>query len=240
MFAGPNGSGKSTVIDNLFKTKKPEWIGIYLNADEIEKEITQTRELRVQNISIALHPKEILGRLMKSPFLGCGLTLSEVEGVAVAGFRLVFTKETGYSYLAAGISEVIRSILLENKISFSFETVMSHESKIEFLRQARSLGYKTYLYFVSTVHSDINVSRVLNRVSNGGHPVPEDKIRTRYIKSLALLKLAILASDRAFIFDNSGNTPVLVAETRGVNLWFKVKEAPIWIIKILSTSPTAV
>ena len=37
MFAGPNGSGKSTIKAIL----KPEIIGIYVNADEIEKEIQE-------------------------------------------------------------------------------------------------------------------------------------------------------------------------------------------------------
>ena len=33
MFAGPNGSGKSTIKDNLPQA----WLGVYINADEIEK-----------------------------------------------------------------------------------------------------------------------------------------------------------------------------------------------------------
>ena len=35
MFAGPNGSGKSTIKDML----PQQWLGIYVNADEIEKSI---------------------------------------------------------------------------------------------------------------------------------------------------------------------------------------------------------
>ena len=37
MFAGPNGSGKSTIKAIL----KTELVGIYVNADEIEKEIKE-------------------------------------------------------------------------------------------------------------------------------------------------------------------------------------------------------
>ena len=50
---------------------------------------------------------------------------------------------------------------------------MSHISKVEFLREAKRQGYKTYLYYVSTVDPQINIARVKYRVSVGGHPVPE-------------------------------------------------------------------
>lgn len=45
---------------------------------------------------------------------------------------------------------------------------MSHVSKVEFLREAQIQGFKTYLYFVSTVDPDINIARVNYRVSMGG------------------------------------------------------------------------
>jgi predicted kinase len=39
VFAGPNGSGKSTIRDLL----REEWIGVYVNADEIEKVLRRDR-----------------------------------------------------------------------------------------------------------------------------------------------------------------------------------------------------
>ncbi len=41
MFAGPNGSGKSTIKDYL----APHQIGAYLNADELEKQLSATQSL---------------------------------------------------------------------------------------------------------------------------------------------------------------------------------------------------
>lgn len=64
-------------------------------------------------------------------------------------------------------------------------------------------GYRTYLYYVATDDPEINVSRVRNRVTLGGHAVPEDRIVKRYHRSLALLLDAIRHSNRAYIFDNS-------------------------------------
>lgn len=55
------------------------------------------------------------------------------------------------------------------------------------MRQAQALGYRTYLYFVSTEDPEINVDRVRIRVEEGGHMVAPDKVRSRYFNSLSLL-----------------------------------------------------
>ncbi len=56
---------------------------------------------------------------------------------------------------------------------------------------------------VATDDPEINISRVRNRVGLGGHSVPEDKIASRYDRSLDLLLRAIRYANRAYIFDNS-------------------------------------
>jgi predicted ABC-type ATPase len=43
MFAGPNGSGKTTVKMSL--NKSPEWFGLYINPDDVEKTIRDTGSL---------------------------------------------------------------------------------------------------------------------------------------------------------------------------------------------------
>ena len=84
-------------------------------------------------------------------------------------------------------ADFIRFQLLAQNNTFTFETVLSHPSKLSFLQQARTLGYKNYLYFVCTVDPAINISRVAQRVALKGHDVPETKIVNRYYDSLALL-----------------------------------------------------
>ncbi len=65
---------------------------------------------------------------------------------------------------------------------------------------------------MATESPEININRVANRVDDGGHDVAQDKIVERYYRSLELLPSAIAASDRAYIFDNSGEKAVLLAE----------------------------
>ena len=118
MFAGPNGSGKSTLKDIL----PPQWLGVYVNADDIEKTIRTHADLNLTDFAV---------------------TAQEAE---------------------------LRSF-----------------------------------------------------------PVAEDKIRSRYARSLSLLSDALAYTDRAYVFDNSGHSRVWVAEaTGGVELEAKSSEIPAW------------
>ena len=72
-------------------------------------------------------------------------------------------------------------------MTFSFETVFSHSSKLDIMQQAVELGYKVYLYFVSTEDPEINKFRVAARKMKGGHDVPPEKIESRYYLSMNLL-----------------------------------------------------
>ncbi|MEN9842495.1 MAG: hypothetical protein RLZZ612_324 [Pseudomonadota bacterium] len=55
MFAGPNGSGKSTIKDEL----RPEWLGIYVNADEIEKNIRINGFINLHEFGITTNTDEL-------------------------------------------------------------------------------------------------------------------------------------------------------------------------------------
>lgn len=58
--------------------------------------------------------------------------------------------------------------------------------------------------FVATDDPAINMARVRQRVAAGGHDVPEDKLRSRYRRSLENLRAAVRCASRAYVFDNSG------------------------------------
>jgi predicted ABC-type ATPase len=106
---------------------------------------------------------------------------------------------------------------------------MSSRDKVEFLKRAQEKGFRTYLYYMATEDPDINVSRVENRVQEGGHPVPKDKIVTRYHRSLALLAEAVQYTNRAYIFDNSSHQKVWIAEvTEGNEMELKSDTVPYW------------
>jgi predicted ABC-type ATPase len=107
------------------------------------------------------------------------------------------------------MADEIRAECLAKSASFSFETVMSHPSKVEVLREARARGFRAVLFFIATESPSLNVARVRQRVALGGHDVPEDRIRARYVRTLALLPSAIEAADDAVLFDNSYGAPTI-------------------------------
>lgn len=112
---------------------------------------------------------------------------------------------------------------------------MSHQSKIDFLKKAIQEGYRVYLYYIATEDPEINSNRVNVRIAQQGHAVDPEIIKSRYYKSLALLKQAVIHSSRAYIFDNSGTYAKLIAEVNeGADIQMnEVSELPNWVAENL-------
>lgn len=227
IFAGPNGSGKSLLKSYLPK----ELLGIYLNPDEIEQEIRRQGFLDFKTYGVTTTAEQALSFFRNSSFL-ISAGLGDIAGqLGFKNGRLDFSKVEVNSYFASAASDLLRKKLLASKISFTFETVMSHSSKVKFLEEALLAGYRTYLYFIATDDPEINISRVRNRVKLGGHAVPEDRITSRYYRSLELLMDAIQHANRAYVFDNSGDNQKhtwLAEITDGRELELKSDQIPAW------------
>jgi predicted ABC-type ATPase len=119
--------------------------------------------------------------------------------------------ESGSSDIAAAKeAEQLREHCLANRMDFTFETVLSTDRNLDLLRRAKAAGYHIESAFVLTADPEINVRRVRSRVSEGGHDVPEDKIRSRYAKSLANLPELRERSDVCTVFDNSLARPRVI------------------------------
>jgi predicted ABC-type ATPase len=229
MFAGPNGSGKSTLKTYL----PPPLLGVYLNPDEIERSILKSGFLDLADYGVISSSQAVLSFFEKSSLLGDSGSERAFSRFEFNNGHLTFAGAQENSYLASVLVDFLRQKLMEKKVSVTLETVMSHPGKVELLQAAQHAGYRTYLYYVATDDPAINISRVKNRVSLGGHFVREDKITSRYNRSLELLMPAIRYSNRAYIFDNSResdtNTQTWVAEiTDGKILNLKSDKIPGW------------
>ena len=104
---------------------------------------------------------------------------------------------------AANAAKDLRERCIAEHRDFTFETVLSTPMNLELLKQAKENDFFVRCYYVLTSFSDINVARVLNRVSAGGHDVPENKIRARYDRALALIPELIPVCDICNIYDNT-------------------------------------
>lgn len=199
MFAGPNGSGKSTFKSII----RPELLGVFVNPDEIEQAIQNYDFLDLKNYRVATTEEEILDYFYNSTLLKNADLLDDAFNLSFNDDKLSFFNVSVNAYFASVAADFIRHKLIECSKSFTFETVMSFTDKIELLQKAQSRGYRTYLYYVATEDPVINISRVSYRVKMGGHSVPEDKIVSRYQRSIDLLSETIQFTNRAYIFDNS-------------------------------------
>ena len=234
VFAGPNGSGKTTEYKkSLFK----EIYGVYVNADEIEKEIVENGFLSLKKYDIKINKKELVDFFKKSGLFNRIKEDFEEKNFFIERDLLFYNKEKINSYHASIISDFIRNKIIINGKNLCFETVLSAKEKINFFKESKKLQYRNTLIYIATDNPKINIERVENRYLNGGHNVPKDKIISRYYKSLDNVKEILKYIDCAFFLDNSGNESIVIAkyEKQQVkNTWEIYKDIPDWLNKIIS------
>lgn len=141
------------------------------------------------------------------PTTGLPFVNADVIARSIAGDGPI-TEEI--SIAAAKSAAERRDELLRSGVSFVAETVFSHPSKVELVRTARDAGYFVHLFIV-VVPVDLTAARVRARVANGGHDVPEDRIRARYERLWPLVADAVRLANEAVVYDNSrAKTPFQV------------------------------
>ncbi len=86
---------------------------------------------------------------------------------------------------------------------FVAETVFSHPSKIELIKEARKHGFRVFLYHLHVRTSELAVKRVETRVLQGGHDVPPRKTAERFPRTLKHVREAVALVDRCYVYDNS-------------------------------------
>ena len=205
VFAGPNGSGKTTIIKSL---QSEIGFGVYVNADDIESWLKQSKVLLFDVYQLTISEAALQTFFKTSQFAPIKRNELDLWRKLRVTENVLRVDTPVDSYLAADLADFIRQQLLTNDVSFSYETVMSHESKIHFLQQAKERGFKVYLYFVATTDPEINVSRVNVRVAQHGHFVAPNVIKNRYYKSLQHLKAAAKLRDRKSTRLNSSHPSI--------------------------------
>ena len=127
---------------------------------------------------------------------------------------------------AAQIATALREDAIKNRRDFTFETVLSSPRNVELLKNAKSFGYRIEVVFVLTSDPQINISRVAQRVKNGGHDVPKDKIISRYHKSLDNISAMLKIADIMWVVDNSTEKAELIIYSKDSEV--SINETPYW------------
>lgn len=233
VFAGPNGSGKTTLYNYLVRIRAFHSY-FHINPDTIAHDLPVSVDLT--NYPFDYTTEELIQFLDESPFQK--LVSYRMSNIVSLTNKIITLKENNIenlSYPAAAIADFIRKKCIISESSFSFESVFSHISKIDEINDAKKVGFKTYLYFIATSDPLVNSNRVQARVKNGGHSVPDDKILSRYYKTMENLYSMLMVFDNVFLFDtsnqNSSENFIFFAEKKDSVLHTTDTFVPQWFDK---------
>ena len=145
---------------------------------------------------------------------------------------------------AAQYAEDWRNRCLAENRDFVFETVLSVPDKVQFMQRAKDAGFFIRFFFIATDTPYINVARIAQRVVEGGHSVPTDKIVARYFRSIANGVEGARIADRAYFWDNSvdDHAPALLFRTveGGVAKQYSALQLHPWGQQVVARLATAV
>ncbi|PVY37903.1 zeta toxin family protein [Pontibacter virosus] len=142
-----------------------------------------------------------------------GLSPFQPEKVAVEAGRIMLQR----------IDELLRK-----KEDFALETTLATRSYAQTIKKAREIGFNVTLVYFWLTSPELAIQRVKNRVAEGGHNIPEEVIRRRYIKGVKnLFQLFIPICDYWIIIDNSQTPYNIVAEGQEEQV-LKIQNQIVW------------
>ena len=108
--------------------------------------------------------------------------------------------------------QLFMGLIMDQGMSFAFETVFSHfskqpdgtiRSKTDTIVALQKHGYFVILLFVGLANPELSILRVETRKSQGGHDVPGAKLRSRFPRTQQAIHMASTVADMTLMFDNS-------------------------------------
>jgi predicted ABC-type ATPase len=143
------------------------------------------------------------------------------------------------SEIARDWADARRAQLIAQGKSFVSETVFSHASKLSLIKAAQTKGFFVLLLVVALDQPERLLVRVSQRVLEGGHNVPAERILARYPRTLSLLVQAVRMADAALLhdsFDANPGTHHLVASCQGQTTRILHQPLPQWAHTVLQLS----
>lgn len=140
--------------------------------------------------SMTLLPKSLLVKeFVNADEIARGLSPFNPEGVAIEAGKLMLQRI---------------DFLLEKEESFSIETTLATKSYLHLVHRAHQKGYVVHIIFFWLNTPEHAIIRVSERVRQGGHGIPIETIKRRYVRGISnLFKLYMKEVDIWSIYDNS-------------------------------------
>lgn len=97
------------------------------------------------------------------------------------------------------------------RANFAFETTLSGRGYLRLIDQWQAAGYRVKLIFLQLASAEEAIARVAQRVKQGGHDIPEEVIRRRFLAGYRNFeRLYAPKVDAWALYDNAGTQPVLL------------------------------
>ena len=133
---------------------------------------------------------------VNADMIAAGLNPFEPERSAVAAGRLMLRLIDDY---------------VRKGETFAFETTLSGRSYARMIPSWQAQGYRVRLYFLSLPSPEMAISRVGNRVVEGGHDVPAEVVRRRFHAGMRNFQLIYRDLVDAWdLYDASAPVPQLI------------------------------
>jgi len=95
--------------------------------------------------------------------------------------------------------------------NFAFETTLAGRNYAHAIPEWRAVGYRVMLHFLALPSAEVAIARVVERVRQGGHGIPEDVIRRRFDAGRTNFEhLYKPLVDSWTLYDSAGDEPVVI------------------------------
>lgn len=119
--------------------------------------------------------------------------------------------------------------LAERQQDFAFETTLASRTFATWIPSLKQQGYHFHLIFLWLKNAELAVLRVKERTQQGGHFVPENTVKRRYVSGLRnFFKIYRSLADSWQFYDNSDNKNFsLIASANNQDDFF-VQNKTLW------------
>ncbi len=156
------------------------------------------------------------------------------EGLTFVNADLIAQEDSGESSTGANINagrKLLHKVegLISGGQDFAIETTLATRSLRERLEGWHKAGYQVQLLFFYLPSAELAVQRVRGRVAEGGHDVPEETIRRRYVSGLKLFyRFYRDLVDAWRIYDTSTDGPPRLIARKSADGDVRIADEKIW------------
>ena len=101
------------------------------------------------------------------------------------------------------------------RVDFAFESTLAGKTYAALFKKLKAKGYRLHAFFLWIPSAELAITRIKDRVAEGGHDIPNQDVKRRFKRSLVnFFEIYQPLLDSWMIFNNSGSTPALIAKTK--------------------------